>query len=192
MKSARLIVHAFCFALLSVPPAVELNAQQSNSLRWQSDASNNLTPYVALVTKNEARFILPVPIRSDWRWRLPATKDNAQEYRLDVSVENEGRKFAFGFYLWKRSGALPEAGSFSDLIKAGQTSVFGRTPAGMNSIIREAGIKLKLDKNMLIIIIRGQENVKRLFSGRPSEVTFAIKLPGETPTTQTAPILYQD
>ncbi len=132
MKSARLIVHAFCFALLSVPPAVELNAQQSNSLRWQSDASNNLTPYVALVTKNEARFILPVPIRSDWRWRLPATKDNAQEYRLDVSVENEGRKFAFGFYLWKRSGALPEAGSFSDLIKAGQTSVFGRTPAGQS------------------------------------------------------------
>jgi hypothetical protein len=192
MKSTRLIAHACYVALLCASLAIELNAQQADSLKWQSDASSNLTSYTALVTKNEARFVLPVPIRSEWRWRQPATKDNMQEYRLDVSVENEGRKFAFGFYLWKRSGALPEAGSFSDLIKAGQTSVFGRTPAGMNSIIREAGIKLKLDKNMLIIIIRGQENVERLFSGRPSEVTFGIKLPGEIPTTQIVPIVYQD
>ncbi len=58
--------------------------------------------------------------------------------------------------------------------------------------VREAGIKLKLDKNMLVIIIHGQDNVKRLFSGCPSEVTFGIKLPEETPTTRIASIVYQN
>jgi hypothetical protein len=192
MKPARLIVHVFCLALLCAPLAVKLNAQQqSDRLRWQSDASTNLTPFTALVTNNEARFVLPVPVRSEWKWRQPATKDNMQEYRLDVGVENEGRKFNFGFYLWKRAGATQESGSFSDLIRAGQQSVFGRTPAGMNSIIRDAGIKVKLDKNMLIITIRGEKNVERLFSGRPSEVTFEIKVPDETPTKKTVPVVYQ-
>jgi hypothetical protein len=193
MKPARLIVHVFCFALLCAPLAVKLNAQQqSDSPRWQSDASTNLTPFTALVTKNEARFVLPVPVRSEWKWRQPATIDNAQEYRFDVSVENEGRKFNFGFYLWKRAGATQESGSFSDLIRAGQQSVFGRPPEGMTPLIKDAGIKVKLDKNMLIIVIRGQKNVERLFSSRPAEVTFGIKLPDEAPTTQTAPIVYQD
>lgn len=191
MKSARLIVHVFCLVLLCVPLAVELNARSSGSLRWQSDSSS-LTPFTALVTKNEARFVLPLPVRPEWKWRLLETKDNMQEYRLSVGVENEGRKYTFGFYLWKRAGARAESGSLSELIKAGQTSVFGRTPAGLNEIIRDAGIKTKLDKNMLIIAIRGQKNVERLFSAHPAEATFEIKVPDEAPTTKAVAVTYQD
>ncbi len=192
MKSARLIVHVFCLVLLCAPLAVELNAQKSGGLRWQSDSSSTFTPFTALITKSEAKFVLPVPVRPEWKWRRPETKDNAQEYRMDVGVENEGRKYAFGFYLWKRAGATPDSGSLSELIRAGQRSVFGRTPAGMNEIIREAGIKTKLDKNMLIITIHGQKNVERLFSAHPAEVTFEIKVPDETPTTKTVAVTYQD
>lgn len=115
-----------------------------------------------------------------------------QEYRLSVAVENEGSKYSFGFYLWKRSGAQPQTGNSSELIKAGQTSVFGRASAGMNSIIRDAGIKSRLDQDMLIITIHGKENVKRLFSARPTEVTFDIKVPDEAPTAKTVAITYQD
>jgi hypothetical protein len=194
MKSARLIIHALCcLFLLCAPLASDLKARKSNAPRWQEALTQTtLTPFTALVTKAEAQFIMPVPVRSEWRWRQPETKDNMQEYRFDVSVENAGRKYAFGFYLWKRTGATPESGSFSDLIRAGQKSVFGRTPAGMNSIIHDAGIKTKLEQNMLIIAIRGKENVERLFSARPSEVTFEIKMPGEAPTRKTVAVVYQD
>ncbi len=192
MKSARLMVHVFCLILLCAPLAVELSARNSGGLRGQSDTSSALTPFTALVSKSEARFVLPVPVRPEWKWRQPDTRDNMQEYRMDVGVENEGRKYAFGFYLWKRAGATPESGSLSELISAGQKSVFGRTPAGMNEIIREAGIKTKLDKNLLIITIRGQKNVERLFSAHPAEVTFEIKVPDETPTRKTVAVTYQD
>lgn len=192
MKSARWIVHVFCFVLLCAPLTVELSARNSASLRWQSDDSSTLTPFTAFVSKKEARFVFPVPVRSEWKWRQPETKDNMQEYRMDVGVENEGRKYSFGFYLWKRAGATPASGSFADLIRAGQKSVFGRTSAGMNSIIRDAGINTKLDKNMLVITIRGQENVERLFSAHPADVTFEIKVPDETPTKKTVMVTYQD
>jgi hypothetical protein len=190
MKSARLIVHVFCLALLCAPLAAKSSARNSGSLRLQSDSSSSSTPFTALVTKNEAKFVLPVPDRPEWKWRRPETADNMQEYRMDVAVENEGRKFAFGFYIWKRAGSEPQSGNLADLIRAGQKSVFGRTPQGMNSIIREAGIKTKLDKNMLIITIRGKENVERLFSAHPAEVTFEIKLPDETPTKKTVAVVY--
>jgi hypothetical protein len=192
MKSTRLIIHAFCVVLLCALFAVELSARKSGSPGRQTDNLSTLAPFTALVTSKEAQFILPVPARPRWRWRLPETTDNMQEYRLDVGVENEGRKYNFGFYLWKRAGATPDSGSFSELMRAGQLSVFGRTPAGMNSIIRDAGIKTKLDKDMLIIAIRGKENVARLFSAHPAEVTFEIKVPDEAPMRKTVQVVYQD
>ena len=192
MKSARLIARVFCLALICAPFAVELSARKSNGLSGQPRAPINQAPFTAHVSKTEAKFVLPVPPRSEWRWRLPETQDNAQEYRLSVAVENGGVKYSFGFYLWKRSGAQPQAGNLSELIKAGQTSVFGRTPEGMNSIIRDAGIKSRLDQDALVITIRGKENVGRLFSARPAEVTFHIKVPDEAPTTRTVPVTYQD
>ena len=190
MKSARLIPHVFCLVLLCAPLA--LSERKSGAPNGQSDSTSALAPFTALVTRNEAQFVLPVPARPEWRWRRPETKDNMQEYRLDVSVENEGRKYAFGFYLWKRAGAAAESGSLSDLIRAGQRSVFGRTAAGMNSVIRDAGIRTKLDKNMLVISIQGKKNVERLFSAHPREVTFEIKVPDETPVKKAVAVVYQD
>jgi hypothetical protein len=192
MKSARLISHVFCLALLCASFAVDLSARKSKNLSGQPRASIDQAPFTAHVSKTEAKFVFPVAPRSEWRWRLPETEDNAQEYRLSVAVENAGAKYSFGFYLWKRSGAQPQAGSLPELIRAGQTSVFERTPAGMNSIIRDAGIKARLDRDALVITIRGKENVGRLFSGRPAEVTFDVKVPDEAPTTKTVPVTYQD
>jgi len=192
MKSARLIARVFCLILFSALVTVLLGAQTPGSLKRHASASIDLTPFTALITKTEAQFVLPVPIRPEWKWRRPETEDNAQEYRMSVAVENDGGKYSFGFYLWKRAGAQSQSGTLAELIKAGQTSVFGRTAAGMNTIIREAGIKSKLDKNTLIITVRGQKNVERLFSGRPAEVTFDIRVPDEVPIARTVAVAYQD
>lgn len=149
-------------------------------------------PFSAVVKEKEARFSLPVPPHNKWRWRLPETDNNAQEYRMDVTIHNEGREYTFGFYLWKRAGATAQSGDLSDLIKAGQASVFERSEPRRLTIVRDAGLKLKVDGNTLWIEIQGRENVKRLFSSRPSDVTFKIHVPGDTPVSQNVQVVYQD
>ena len=83
----------------------------------QADAEG---PFTAVVKADEAQFTLPVPQRPEWKWRRPETRDNAQEYRMDVSVKSGEIDYTFGFYLWKRAGSKPGTGSFSELLKAGQ------------------------------------------------------------------------
>ena len=192
MKSTRSIFHLFSLSLLCALLVNEPNALSFGHTGRQPHALVNQAPFTALVTKTEAQFVFPLPVRSLWSWRQPATKDNAQEYRINVTVQNDERKYAFGFYLWKRSGAVPQSGTLSELIKAGQASVFGRNSAGRFEIIREAGIKLKLAEDRLVVLIRGRENVERLFSSHPSEVTFEIKLLDEALISQTVPVVYQD
>ena len=111
---------------------------------------------------------------------------------MDVSVTNEGRQYNFGFYLWKFPGARPQSGDLAELIRTGQASVFERGAPNRNVVIRDAGIKLKLDGNRLTITIRGRDNVKRLFSSRPTEATFKITTPDTSPISQTIAIVYQD
>jgi hypothetical protein len=149
--------------------------------------------FTAVVKSDKARFTLPVPARSEWQWRKPETADRAQEYRMDVSVKNEGTNYTFGFYIWKRASSKPQMGSFSDLIKAGQKSVFERKTSSRGfTIIRDAEVKVTPKGNSLVIEIDGHKDVSRLFSGKPSEVTFKITVPGETPTTKVVPVKYED
>lgn len=155
-------------------------------------ASQTPSSYSALVKQKEAIFSLAVPARERWTWRRPQTRDNAQEYRMDVSITNEGREFTFGFYLWKRAGSVPGGGDLESLIGTGQATVFERSQPRRMTIVRDAGIKLKLDGQILKIAIRGRDNVKRLFSGRPAQATFKITLPDAEPIIQTIPIVYQD
>ncbi len=87
---------------------------------------------------------------------------------------------------------MPQSSDLSELIEAGQASVFERSQPGRMTIIRDAGIKLKLDGNLLTIRIRGQENTKRLFSSQPSEATFKLVVPNEAPVSETIAIAYEN
>lgn len=148
--------------------------------------------YTAVVKDSEARFTLPVPQRPEWRWRRGETKERGREYAMSVKVVNEGREFSFGFYLWKFPGAKEARGSFSSLLEDGQRSLFERTPAGMMTIIRDGGVRVKQDGQHLVITVGGRKNVARLFSGRPSEVRVETMLPDEPPTSQTVPVVYEN
>jgi hypothetical protein len=75
---------------------------------------------------------------------------------------------------------------------AGQASVFERSQPGRFTIVRDAGLKLKVADNTLLIEIHGSENVKRLFSSRPSDIKFKIIVPGDAPVSQTVQVVYQD
>jgi len=149
------------------------------------------TQFSALVKKDEAVFSLPVPERKRWTWWRKETKANAQEYRMDVTVKNEGREYTFGYYLWKREGAGQESGDLESLIDRGQKSLFERTEARRMTIVRDANVKVKMKDKNLVIQLRGKDDLKRIFSSRPSEAIIKIKLPEEAEIVQKVPIVYQ-
>jgi hypothetical protein len=113
------------------------------------------------------------------------------EYRMDVTVKNEGKDYTFGFYLWKRSGGSAGSGSLCDLLSTGQKSLFERSESRLMKIIRDADVKVKTKCDAIVITLRNKDELKRLFSSKPTEVIFKLKLPGEQETSQTVTVVYQ-
>jgi hypothetical protein len=182
MRNRHAAILVLCAALLCCA-AVAPSRAQTHGLRGT---------YTAVVKDSEARFTLPVPQRPEWRWRRGETKERGREYAMSVKVVNEGREYSFGFYLWKFPGAKEKRGSLSSLIDDGQKSLFERTPAGMMTMIRDGGVRVKQDGQQLVITVGGRKNVARLFSGRPAEVKIETAILDEPPTTQTVPVVYEN
>jgi hypothetical protein len=171
-----------------------LPAPQQRELKWrQPETKDNTQEYrTAIVKADEAQFTLPAPQQRELKWRQPETKDNTQEYRMDVTVKNGGTEYTFGFYLWKRAGAEPAQGSFSELLAAGQKSLFERPPSASGlALVPNAGLKVSERSDTLLITISGRNNVARLFSGKPSDVTFTITVPGHSPRRELVPVRYE-
>ena len=147
--------------------------------------------YSAVVTPKQATFTIPVTPRDRWTWRRSDTKDNQQEYRMDVTVKNEDREYTFGFYLWKHHGASSGSGTLSELITAGQKSLFERAESRRMTIVRDTQVKVVNKDNLVVISLRDKDYIQRLFSSKPSEVVFKIKIPGDADISQTVPVSYQ-
>jgi hypothetical protein len=194
MKNRYLATLILSIALLCSFISEKSKAHAAHRLEaGRRQAQTTTDSFTAVVKADEARFTLPVPERREWKWRLPETKDSAQEYRMDVTVKNGGTEYTFGFYLWKRAGAKPGTGSFSDLLDTGQKSVFER-PQGTRrlALIRDAGVKVNQEGDRLVITVSGRKDVARLFSGKPEKVTFKIAVPGDNPRQKTVPVDYTD
>jgi mannose-6-phosphate isomerase-like protein (cupin superfamily) len=172
--------------------AQPLRAQSAQAAASGSSEQAAVGSFTAVVRRDEARFTLPLPARTEWKWRLPETPSNAREYRMDVTVVNGGREYTFGYYLWKRAGARPGSGSLTDLIKAGQESVFERSQRQLFGIVRDGGVSVKSEGSAVVIEVRGRKNIERLFSGRPAEVTFKVETLGGAPFSKTVTVNYQD
>jgi hypothetical protein len=111
---------------------------------------------------------------------------------MDVTVKNEGKEYAFGFYFWKRSGSSPGSGSLNDLISRGQKSLFERSESRLMTRVSEAVVKVTARGNDRIeISLSNKKDLKRLFSSRPTEVVFRIKYPGHAEVSRTILIEYR-
>jgi hypothetical protein len=188
MRERGLTAIILCAVLMCFFPIEAAKSKATDYFINQTQPTAGL--FSAIVGAAEARFTIPAPTRAQWKWHQPTTKDNTQEYRMDVTVLNQGKEYTFGFYLWKRPGAQPHAGSFSDLLRAGQVSLFERSQSRLMTIIKDAGIKVKLEDDHLVISIRGKKNVERLFSGHPADVTIKINLPNDPPVSTVVPVKY--
>jgi hypothetical protein len=153
--------------------------------------TQQVSTYTAVVSPREATFTIPVKQRVRWAWHRPETKDNQQEYRMDVTVENEGNEYTFGFYLWKYHGAASGSGELSDLISVGQKSLFERAPSRLMTRVKDAQVKVALKGDAVVISLRDKDYIKRLFSSKPADVLFKVKIPGDPDISETVPVTYK-
>ncbi len=154
--------------------------------------SGDAAEYAAVVKKDEARFTMPVPERARWRWRMKETRQGSREYAFDVKVNNQGQEYSLGLFMWKSPTSSEGSGDFSSLLDAAQKNLFVHTAAGLNVIVRDVPVAARYHDGQLILTVKGRKNVERLFSGRPSEVTFETFMPGVPPTSQAVAVVYEN
>lgn len=186
---AALIITSFVLcAFVTAQSQSQTNPAEAQKAQTQASAG----PYTAIVKPEEAQFTMAAPQRPEWKWRQPYTKDNTQEYRMDVSVKNAGNEYTFGFYLWKRGDGRPGQGTLTELLEAGQKSVYERSGSARSfSLVQDGGVKITERGDTLVITISGRKNVARLFSGRPAYVTLKLAVPGES-RSNLVPVKYED
>jgi hypothetical protein len=156
-------------------------------------ASGN-RPFAAVVGPEEAKFIIPVGKRDKWKWFLDSTRVNLREYAWQVAVKNGDDSYEFGYSLFKKLGSTQQSGDLPALIKAGQQSLWqvsNSSPGRSGLVISNAGVSVETDGESVIIMIKGKENVDRLFSSRPEKVTFEMRTEAKRPKTKTVKITYK-
>lgn len=148
--------------------------------------------FQASVSPGKARFVVPISHRDSWEWHQDDTKDNRQEYRIAVTVHNNNENYSFGFYMFKRPGSNPKRGDLTALVKAGQQNLFISQPDGRYSLVKDAEITVRPEKDSLIISVEGKQNIDRLFSSRPEKVRFTIAVLKEPEISKSVVVAYAD
>ncbi len=187
MASKHVIPRVVKVVVLILMTNSVLNAKLS--LEPQTSFDEN---YSALVFPSEARFVIPIIARARWKWHTDSVRDNAREYQMSVSVRNNTATYYFGFYMWKYPGSGPREGDLRALVSAGQLSLLENKDPHHNVIIKNAGVKVEPHSDKLVVKVTGRENVERLFSSRPSEVTFNIVIPEEQDISKKVSVEYRD
>ena len=130
----------------------------------RTGSSTPPTTASAEVTPHQVTFTIPVEQRSAWRWNVGSTPRNAFEYDWSIS---QGVR-SFGFSVWKKGDAAPEQGNLSELIKAGQGSIWEPTSEGGGRLVGKIGVTAVRDDSALQMVLSDQSILKELLERRPS------------------------
>jgi hypothetical protein len=145
--------------------------------------------YYSIVTPSEARFAFPLGGRREWQWHLRSTPDNGREYQWSIEIENHGRRYQFGFFLFKPLGVLPADGGLRSLIEAGQGNVAIASASGW-VIVPAAAVHIASQNDQLFVVVNDSTTLDLLFSDHPQAAVVRIQVPGEATVTRTIKIAY--
>ena len=133
----------------------------------RKDGSTPATTALAEVTPSKATFTIPVERRSVWNWHLGSTPFNAFEY--DWGISPKGMR-SFGFSVWKKGDEPPKQGNLSQLIAAGQGSIWEPTPSGGGRLVGKIGVTAVRQDSALEMALSEQPFLKELLEKRPPTV----------------------
>ncbi len=135
-----------------------------NRGRNTSEASG----HQALVGAGEAIFTFPIQPGRHYQW-----SSGGLEYTWNVKVNNSGRNYEFGFYLFTPMGAMPgQSGDIHALLRAGQCTIWKVTGQGLSGV-EGATVECSVsdDEKSLTIKLRETKSINALLSSRPKYVT---------------------
>jgi len=101
---------------------------------------------------------------SVWRWHLETTPFDAFEYSWEISQKDVR---SFGFSVGKKADKQQEEGNLSQLIEAGQGSIWEPTSSGGGRLVGSIGVTAARDGSAVELILLEQPIVKELFENRP-------------------------
>lgn len=105
------------------------------------------------VTGKEAVFRFPAPHDGPWHWHTPDTPDDRLEYGWELRTPgSDGKRYAFGFMLFKIPGEKEGYGPLNMLLFTGQESLWTEDEYGRGSVIE--GVNLTVETNPDRIVLR--------------------------------------
>ena len=128
----------------------------------------------AVVTDTEATITIPVGRRPVWRWNLNATPAGYREYQWEVAGVDSR---AVGFSLFKSPRSRPSEGNLSDLLAAGQSSMWEGTPDGGGRLVGAVRVKPAERDSAVEIVVVEQSILERLKATRPAILNVVTKTP---------------
>lgn len=73
----------------------------------------------------------------------------------------------------------------------GQKSLFERAQSRLMTIGRGAKVNVRTKGDVVVVSLSDKDDIKRLFSSKPAEVLFQIKIPDDPEISQTVTVTYQ-
>lgn len=139
----------------------------------------------AVVDGQNAKFIFPLPDRSEFTWYQTKTKDDYQEYTWQVSLEgtNPQFKYNFGVYLYKYLGSREETGSLKKLFSRAQFSVWEMRSRKMRL---DLPIDVYVKNQNITILVSNGATFKALFANKPTVAHFMVQTPYEQVNFETS------
>ncbi len=143
------------------------------------------------VTKQKIEFFFPVDQVKNWKWHDKNMDTGSLEYEWNATFKLSKNDYGAGFLLFKHPAAQPGSGTFEDLIKEGQVSLFEtrileRTMrssgdkvmmSGIRSLIRKAKIYHEITDQYLVIVLKEDNLIDQFYEGIPEFVSFSSKTP---------------
>jgi hypothetical protein len=149
-------------------------------------------PYTVVVGPSEARVVFPIPARDEWEWCQLETRALNLEFEWSATVENQGQRYAFGFFLFKclGHGSGPVKGSLANLLRDGQIGVSQRSDVG-GQFLGRFKVGAMIAANQIHLVVTDPATLNLLFSDRPAVATLTVRRPGEGPASLDVPVAYQ-
>lgn len=176
-------------AVASPTPCAPTAAVPNTTPRARTAAAAPSEPFTAVVREREARLTFPLPDQAEWAWQQATTPDDQLEYGWTAEVENRGRRYEFGFLLFKNPRLGPGRGDLAALLAAGQHSVAVRD-GGSATVASEERVRVEPGPSRLVVVVDDPRTLQLLFSGRPASATFVVQLPGQPVVTREVPVRY--
>lgn len=127
--------------------------------------------------------------RESWRWYGSATPDGRAEYVWSIQLDGDSTH-AFGFKLFKFPGSTERAGTFAELLRAGQADVATVT-GHVERVLRGVRPMVRGEDSVLVVELRDATLIARMFARKPATVTMITLSPYAETSSRRVPVTYE-